>query len=642
MRPSRRAVVAAVGVAVVLLVLAGNLFSIGHVSGRAIALTAPMVAYGVMGAVVLIAVPRHPVGRLMVAAGAAAALALLAFSWAAWLPAAWLSQWAWWPPFGLITLALLVFPDGRLPSPRWRTVAVLIASGTAVASVALAFAALDHPRNLLTDVIDFTPRAQLLIRVAALAAVITVGGLLAVLWALWLRWRRADGDTRQQLACLLPAAILFVFGLLVLDLLDISGAYVVIAVALPLGMCVAVLRYRLYGLDQVVNRTIVWLLMTLMVIVGFIAIVTLLRDAVMGGNASTSSLVATGLIAVTFQPLRHRVQRGVNRLVYGDRDDPYRVIASLGELLGRTVEPNAVLPQLTETIARSLRVPYVAVEIEGNGSAGTHSATAVETFDMVAHGERLGRLIVANRSPTSRFTQRERRLLGDLAVQAAVAVEATRFVRDLQNSRERLVMAREEERRRVRRDLHDGLGPTLAGMSMQVRAARKLVTDNPRVDGILGALTEDLQSCTAEVRQLVNQLRPPALDGGLVAALRTECQRFTGPTLSVQLHANGNLEGLPAAVEVAAYRVVAEALTNVSRHAQARTCRVTVQRQRSLTLQIVDDGVGMASPAPRGVGLDSMRERAAELGGQCAITEAAPSGTAIRVSIPLPAEPADD
>jgi two-component system, NarL family, sensor kinase len=124
MRPPRREVVAGTGAVVVLLVLAGNLFSAGEVSGYATAFTAPMVAYAIMGAVVLTAVPGHLVGRLMVAAGAAAAVALLGISWAAWLPASWLSQWAWWPPLGLITLALLVFPDGRLPSPRWRPVAV--------------------------------------------------------------------------------------------------------------------------------------------------------------------------------------------------------------------------------------------------------------------------------------------------------------------------------------------------------------------------------------------------------------------------------------------------------------------------------------------------------------------------------------
>jgi signal transduction histidine kinase len=259
----------------------------------------------------------------------------------------------------------------------------------------------------------------------------------------------------------------------------------------------------------------------------------------------------------------------------------------------------------------------------------------------VAHGERLGRLIVANRSSTSRFTRRERRLLGDLAVQAAVAVEATRLVRDLQGSRERLVMAGEEERRRLRRDLHDGLGPTLAGMSMQVGAVRKLVTDNARVSEILAALAEDLQNCTAEVRQLVDKLRPPALDAGLAEALRTQCQRFATATLSVQFRASGTLDGLPAAVEVAAYRVVAEALTNAARHSQARTCQVTVSRQKTLTLEIIDDGVGITDPSARGVGLNSMRERAAELGGHCVITEAWPGGTWVRVNLPLPAEHAE-
>ncbi len=645
-RIPRRVTVTGTAMAVAVLVLAGNLASAGRVSGYAIAFTAPMVAYAIMGVLVLAVSPRHLMGRLMVAAGAAATGALLGFSWPVWLPAAWLSQWAWWPPFGLITLALLVFPDGRLPSPRWRPVAVLIVVGTAVASLALALAALDHPHNMLTAVIEFTPRAQVLIRVAAVGALLTVVGLFAVLWALWLRWRRAEGDTRQQLACLLPAVILFGFGLFVLDPLGVSEAYVVIAAALPLGMCVAIVRYSLYGLDQVVNRTIVWLLMTMMVIGVFIAIVTVLRDVVLGASASTASLVATGLIAVTFEPLRQRVQRGVNRLLYGERDDPYLVITRLGELLGRTVEPNAVLPRLTETIARSLRVPYVGVEIEVNGSTRLlaehgHATTTVDTFGMIANGERLGRLIVANRSANSRFSRRERRLLGDLAVQAAVAVKATRLVWDLQNSREQLVMAREEERRRARRDLHDGLGPTLAGMSMQVRAAQKLVTGHPKVGDILNALAGDLQTCTDEVRRLVDQLRPPALDAGLAAALRAECQRFTSPTLSVQLRANGTLDGLPAAVEVAAYRVVAEALTNVARHAQARRCRVSVSRQRMLSLEIVDDGVGITTPASRGVGLDSMRDRAEELGGTCVITEADPRGTAIRVSLPLPAQPVD-
>jgi signal transduction histidine kinase len=226
-------------------------------------------------------------------------------------------------------------------------------------------------------------------------------------------------------------------------------------------------------------------------------------------------------------------------------------------------------------------------------------------------------------------------------MQAAVAAEATRLNRDLQMSRERLVTAREEERRRLRRDLHDGLGPSLAGMSMQVRAARKQLPADSRAAEILDTLAVDLKSCTVEVRQLVDELRPPALDSGLDAALHTECRRFDVDGLAVSCEVEGSLEGLPAAVEVAAFRIVAEALTNVTRHSRALTCDVTVHRNGALRVQIVDDGIGIdiASSARAGVGLSSMRERAAELGGDCTIGPAPGRGTSVRVKLPLGSAP---
>jgi signal transduction histidine kinase len=477
--------------------------------------------------------------------------------------------------------------------------------------------------------------------VALAAAALTVAGMVGVVAALWARWRRAQGETRQQLACLLPAGILLVLGLVV-TALGLEGAWLGTAVVVPVAMTVAILRYRLYRLDVVVNRAVVWLLMTLLVIAGFVAIVAALRTVFADVGDSNASLVATGLVAVTFEPLRRRVQRGVNQMLYGDRDDPYKVIADLGDLLGRTVDPNAVLPRLAETIVASLRVPYVAVEASGpdgvrllaeHGTGGT----TIEAFDMVAHGERVGRLLVATRSPHGRFTPRECELLTNVALHAAVAAEATRLTRDLQDSRERLVMAREEERRRLRRDLHDGLGPALVGMSMQVEAAHRLVGPDHRAAAILDMLAQDLRGCTVEVRQVVDQLRPPALDTGLAAALRAECHRFTTPALRVQADVDGELDGLPAAVEVAAYRIVGEALTNVNRHAQAHSCQVRVRRDRSLVIDIVDDGIGIDAPRRHGVGLASMRERAAELGGSCDIARAANSGTAIRVRIPVTA-----
>ena len=598
------------------------------------------VSFAPMAALILHGVPGHLVGRLMAATAACAGLEVLAASWSGWLPLAWLSQWAWWPSLGLIILALAVFPDGRLPSRAWLPLAGMIMTGTVVAAVALAVAAIDEPRSLLTSVAAAqSDRAAALIVVARWAVALTIACLAGVAVLLWTRWRRADGETRQQLACLMPAAMLLILGL-VLVALGLPAAWLATAVVVPVAMTVAVLRFRLYQLDVLVNRAVVWLLLTLLVIAGFVAIVALLRRAFVSLDSSSAPLVATGLIVVTFEPLHQRIQRSVNRLLYGERDEPYKVIADLGNLLERTADPNAVLPLLTQTIAVSLRVPYVAVRASGPAGSlllAEHGAptTTMEAFDMVTHGECVGMLLVARRSPNTDFTSRECRLLGNVAVHAAVAAEATRLIRDLQVSRERLVMAGEEERRRLRRDLHDGLGPSLAGMSMQVQAARKILFGQRAAGTLLDALAADLRSCTIEVRRVVDQLRPPALDSGLEAALRAECLRFTTPMLSVHIRFDGDLDRLPAAVEMAAFRIVAESLTNVTRHARANTCRVHVARGHSLTMRVVDNGIGLPSTRRAGVGLTSMRERAAELGGDCEIIGTS-DGTTVEVRIPLP------
>ena len=645
----RRGLLAVAGVAVALLVLAGQLYQRDPLLFGPSTLTAVFAAaFTALGTLVLVGVPGHPVGRLMLAAGLLATVAVIALSWSSWLPLAWLGQWLWWPPYTLVFLALLVFPDGRLPGSRWRVVAVGLVGCGGLTAGAFAIAALDDPRGLLlSGEVAATGRAQLLVRIALLAIAAQALLVVAVLVSLAGRWRRATGQTRQQLACLLVAGALFLLGG-VLDTLDLAGAWALMVVAIPGAMTLAVLRYRLYQLERVINRTLVWLVMSLLVIAGFVAIVALLRDLVVGADTSNASLVATGMIAITFEPLRSRVQRGVNRLLYGHRDDPYAMLTRLGGLLERTGQPHAVPALLTDTIARSLRVPYVAVEVDdaeggdpqGGGAApwlraahGTPT-TSVERFDMLIHGERVGQLVVAHRRTGDRFTPMERRILTDVARQATVAVATARLIRQLRQAREGLVLAREEERRRLRRDLHDGLGPTFAGMSMQVRAASKLSTGSSRLRLILDGLADDLRTCTAEVRRLVDQLRPAALDQGLESALRVECRRFDGPQLTTDLQVDGDLRTLPAAVEVAAYRIVAEALSNVARHAGAGRCEVRVRRGDGLLVEVADDGVGVAGPRPGGVGLDSIRHRAAELGGSCEITAGAQGGTLVRVRLP--------
>jgi signal transduction histidine kinase len=643
-RKPRRVAAAAAGVAVVLLVLIGQLLDEQAVAPGALVLTAGLAVFAPLGALVMAGVPRHPVGRLMFAAGAFACASLLAASWAGWLPFAWFAQWSGWPPLGLVVLALLYFPDGRLPSPRWRIAGITIAAATVVAAGALAVAAIDHPRDLVTVAgTPLTDRARVLDQVAKIAVLAVGAGLIAVVASLVVRWRRAAGETRQQLACLLPAATLLPVAL-VLEGFGLAGSWALAAAAIPLGMAVAVLRFRLYDLDRVINRSVVWLLMTLLLIGGFVAIVAMLRELVTHGSTSNASLVATGMIAVAFEPVRRRVQRLVDRLLYGQRDDPYKVIIDLADLHGQTADPDAMLPLLSSAIAGSLRVPYVAVRLSTpdgprlvaeHGRTGTH----LEEFDMVARGETLGQLLVATRGVGDRFTQRERRLLADVAQYFAAVTEATRLIRDLQESRERLINAREEERKRLRRDLHDGVGPALTGIGMQVRAARKAAGEPERVRRILEDMTADLQVCRSEVRQLLDHLhRPPELDRGLEAALRAQCQRFHSPSLTVDLHVAAHLDGLPAAIEVAAYRIVSEALTNVAKHARAERCRITVDADRALSIDVTDDGIGIVSSdnGHLGVGLESMRERAAELGGECVVTPRDPRGTAVRVQLPIP------
>jgi len=261
----------------------------------------------------------------------------------------------------------------------------------------------------------------------------------------------------------------------------------------------------------------------------------------------------------------------------------------------------------------------------------------------VCQGEPVGTLVVGQRAPGEAFTAAELRLFDDLGRQAAVAARAVRLARDLQASRQRLVTALEEERRRIRRDLHDGLGPALAGIALGLDAARNLMSDAPTAaDELLRQLKIETQSCVTDIRRLVYALRPPALDElGLLPALREYTVRMGDRDggLSVAMEATGPLPRLPAAVEAAAYRIAVEALTNVARHAHARHCILRLEMQdnpaSALLVRVTDDGIGIRTTDPPGVGLAAMAERAAELGGSCHLTAGSAGGTDLIARLPL-------
>jgi two-component system NarL family sensor kinase len=286
----------------------------------------------------------------------------------------------------------------------------------------------------------------------------------------------------------------------------------------------------------------------------------------------------------------------------------------------------------------------VAVELRRDGrfelasSYGRPVEDSVEV-PLIYQGETVGRLVVGKRGPGEHFSAADIRLLEDLARQAGVATHAVRLTTDLQRSRERLVMAREEERRRLRRDLHDDLGPTLAAVALQVETVRSLLRDDPgAADALLAKLKDETQSAIAGIRRIVYDLRPPALDElGLVGALREEGSRFAanGGPLMVSVEGDEVLPPLPAAVEVAAYRIALEAITNAARHSGASTCVVRIASNGGLDVEVRDDGRGLPADFRAGVGLTSMRERVAELGGTFTVEPAVPAGTRIHAHLPV-------
>jgi signal transduction histidine kinase len=262
--------------------------------------------------------------------------------------------------------------------------------------------------------------------------------------------------------------------------------------------------------------------------------------------------------------------------------------------------------------------------------SGTPGRGAAEEFPLVFAGELIGRLLIETSEEP--LTAAERRLLTGLLAQVAAAGHAVSLAGDLHRSRERLVGAAEEERRRLRRDLHDGLGPALAGVVLGLqRARRHMAVDTEAAAEQMDVLTGQTQAAVAEVRRLVYGLRPPALDElGLIGALGEQAGSLGG------IEVRGEVPELPAAVEVALYRIALEAMTNTVRHARCSRAEVELRTvPGGLCLEISDDGVGLPEGYRAGVGITSMRERAAELGGTCSIEPRIPHGTVVRASFPL-------
>ncbi len=356
------------------------------------------------------------------------------------------------------------------------------------------------------------------------------------------------------------------------------------------------------------------------------------------------ALLAMLLIAATFVPVHTWLRTSIDRLVYDWHDDPYAVISELRQHLDYEPHktPQAIVSAIVATVAATLRLPYVAIEADlGSGLQTTlHGTQLVHTdlmtIPLVYGSAQIGALHTAARRPHESLSASDLRLLHDLARQVGITLHATRLSDALQASREQLVLAREEERRRIRRDLHDSLGPTLASLRLQLSAVRHTLRHSPdEAERLLDELRGDVRVATADVRRLVYDLRPPMLDEfGLVGALRHVELTSDGLTRSVD--APEPFPPLPAALEVALYRIATEALHNIVRHAQATHCTIgLVVYAASVTLTVTDNGCGLPANYLAGVGHHSMRERAAELGGSVTIAVTPGGGMGVTAIFPL-------
>ena len=409
----------------------------------------------------------------------------------------------------------------------------------------------------------------------------------------------------------------------------------VAALPMPFAVAFGVLARGLYDVRTAANRTLVWVTLSLVVAAVYALVIVGLGGLLDVGGASWLPWAAAAVVAVLFAPLRDVLQRTVNRLTYGRWDEPYDVLAEIGQRLGAATDVDRLLDELVAQLtALGLRDVVISDGHAVVAGSPDEQVAESESLTLSAYGKTVGRLTF--RQPVPPLRARDRRLLEDLAAQLGGVLHARQLLLDLQRSLERTVLAREEERRRLRRDLHDGLGPALAGhlLRLDVIASQVTTSDDVRVE--IDRLRGELQSTVGEVRRVVEGLRPAALDElGLAGAL-TQVGRQLGAGSPTEVVVRvGELPTLPAAVEVAAYRIVSEAMTNSVRHAGARTCRVDVEASAGwLHVQIADDGCGFASSPGAGHGLQTMRERAEELRGRLAVESA--SGTTVRVDLPVP------
>jgi two-component system NarL family sensor kinase len=614
------------------------------------------VSYPVTALVVLSSPALRRGGRalawILMVAGACAGVAALSTVWAqaatepsvATGVAVMLLTSIWAPGFlSLLTLVPLFYPDGLLAGRPWRWAAGAAGIGLVLLTVGLAI----HPltfegrTELTKPVTDLTVSRGL--TWVAVALLVPAG--LAGVASLVVRLVRSRGLARRQVLVLLAAvgvliAVTLAQGPLPSPVDILAQAFA--AALVPLAIGVAITRHGLYEMDVAVRRALVATSLGTCLAGAYLTLFALLQ-ALPQHQSALSAAVAAGFTGALMQPLARRLTAGVDRMFYGDRADPFAVTSALGTRLSEAGLDVARVPQLlVDTVVETLRLPGALVWLSGDSierpvaAAGTTGDQRPAAFELRHRGDVVAELDVWPRAGERSLHPRDEVVLRGLADQVAPAVAALQLHQQLQRSREALVAAREDERLRLRRDLHDGLGATLAGVRLQVETARDLA-EQPAVDRLLDSVGAGVAQAVAEVRAITDGLRPAALDElGLARALSALVDRVRAPGVEVEVEIDEHVTADPA-VEVALHRIAAEALANAVRHSGATRIRLDVRDGPHVELRVSDDGVGMAaadgSTAGSGLGLESMRQRAEEVGGTLDV-HTSDSGTTVHVRLP--------
>ena len=624
--------------------------------------------FGVIGWLIVVRRPQNTIGWIFLAVAVGVSLEAMLVSIAGLERSsssslarvgAWVEGWTWVPLVFVPTIfPLLLFPDGRLPSRRWRPIVWIGAVGVVTFSFSMAF----DPRGYEGGRIPIALRPPPgLVDVASLGAILLLGAMIGGLVGTVQRFRRSRGEERQQLRWLAYSGMLgagvLATGFIVGGVLDTIGVDVdegpagdalnililLSVLAIPIAMTVAILKYRLYDIDIVIRKTVVYAVLAGLIFVVGAGLVRLATGVLVGGRGGDALLLAGILIGLLVWPLRRVALRIADRLVFGGRASPYELLTEFSERMGEHFSADDVLPRMAEILARGTgavsAIVWLTVEDEMRPAAtwplgSDRSDGGGFRVDVVDRGEVLGALSVetAANDPLDGTRQRSVR---DLAAQAGLVLRNVRLIEDLRESRRRIVAAQDERAKKLERNIHDGAQQQLVALAVKQRLAASLIGKD---DDRARALQEELHAETAQaledLRDLARGIYPPLLaDKGLEAALESQARRSSVP---VAIESEG-VGRYPAETESAVYFSVLESLQNVAKYAGASRATVRMsQANGTLSFEVEDDGRGFdPATAERGSGLQGIADRLAALDGDVAIRSVPGYGTTVAGRLPI-------